>query len=525
MARPLYFVGPWDLNRDLACVPPDPQAGSVVLVESEAKGRALPWHKQKLVLVLSAMRHFAHELEEAGYHVSIVRAKTYAEGLQKAVKKQRASEIIALMPREYGLSRSFAQAVEQNTWGVPLTLHDDGGDGGHYLLTREAFAEWAQRTQKKSDPRWRMDTFYRWMRQRTGWLMDDKGKPEGGKYSFDAENRKPAKNESPPSAPSFEPDAITRKAMAQVKKWPSPTWGELEPFRWPVTRAEALQALDAFFAQRAEKFGDYQDAMLGGEPFMWHTLISSSLNLSLLHPQEVCERVLEAQANGTMPLAAAEGLLRQIMGWREFMRGIYWQRVPQMRITNTLKAHHPLPKFYWEPAETDMNCVRTSVQQVHDTDYGHHIQRLMVLGNFALIAGVDPHALSHWFWAGFVDAYEWVELPNVMGMATFADTSFTTKPYAAAAAYIDRMSDYCKSCPYNPKERVGSDACPFNALFWAFMHRHRTRLEKNIRLKMLLRTWDKWDKKQRDAILRRARQLVKNLPVDDTGWTYEDDAA
>ncbi|MEM1415242.1 MAG: cryptochrome/photolyase family protein [Myxococcota bacterium] len=508
--RPAYFVAPWDLDRRLACVPAAPEDGSVVLVESHAKGRALPWNRKKLVLVLSAMRHFAAELERDGYDVEIVNAPSYAEGIRRHVAARGSTKVVALVPREEGLAKGLAKA--EGTLGAPLELHDDGGEGGHFLLSRADALAWAatQKPAKNATQVWRQDRFYAFMRKRTGWLMED-GKPVGGKYSFDADNRKPAKGVRPPDARRFPPDAITREVMERVAKWPG-LWGDVEGFAWPVTRAQALEALDHFVRERAPSFGPYQDAMLRGEPFMWHALLSVAMNLSLLHPREVCESALRAYEDGAMPLASCEGFLRQVMGWREFMRLVYLARGAEaMREANTLGASRPLPAFFWEPEKTDMACLREAVTTVRDEGYAHHIQRLMVLGNFALLAGVKPIELSHWFWAGFVDAYEWVELPNVHGMALYADDTFTTKPYAASASYIHKMSDHCRGCAYDRTKRTGEDACPFNALFWSFLAEHRELLSRNYRIRGLFRTWERWDEAERQAIRDRAEGFLASL--------------
>ncbi len=517
MSKPVYFIGPWDLHRDLACVPESPTDGSVLLVESIAKGSALPYHRQKLVLVLAAQHHFAAELRDDGYDVSIVNAPSYVEGIARHVAERSATKVVAMQPREWGMSRALEAAGAAGALGAPLELHDDGGSGGHFLLTRQEFADWAEGRKAL-----RMDTFYRWIRARGGWLMEG-GKPIGGKWSLDSENRKPVRGVAPPSVPSYPPSAITREIMSRVADWPD-HWGDLESFDWPVTREQALQELNVFFKERAHLYGDHQDAMLGGEPWMWHARISAAMNLSLLHPREVVERAIEAWQHGDMPLNAVEGFVRQVVGWREFIRGVYWHRMPEMRAANGLEAHRPLPKFYWEPDKTDMRCMRESASAVERHGYAHHIQRLMVLGNFALLAGISPVEVSHWFWAGFVDAYEWVELPNVYGMALFADDSFTTKPYAASASYIHKMSDYCGGCRYDRKVRVGPNACPFNHLFWSFMAKHRERLRTNFRLAALYRTWDRWDESHRQEILAASQSFLDSLDAADHGWTFDDDA-
>ncbi|MCA9640636.1 MAG: cryptochrome/photolyase family protein, partial [Myxococcales bacterium] len=482
MKRTLFFVGPWDLNRELPCVPREANEGRVLLVESEAKGSALPYHRQKLVLVLSAMHHFAKELRADGYTARVTRAESYVAALRAEIEITKAERVVALRPREWGLERALEAA--RDSLGAPLELFDDGGEGSHFLLSREEFRAWADGKRQL-----RMHDFYVWMRKRTGYLMDG-NQPIGGQWSFDAKNRQHARGTQPPRVPRHTPDPLTQQIMKRVARWPN-HWGSVEGFGWPVTRAAAIEELDHFFQFRAESFGRYQDAMLQGEAFLWHSLISPSINLSLLSPREVCERIQLEFTRGSLPIESAEGLLRQVLGWREFIRGIYWRRMPELRTANLLGATRPLPDFFWEPEKTDLECLRQSVGHVRDHGYAHHIQRLMVQGNFALLAGVDPLQISHWFWAAFVDAYEWVELPNVVGMAVYADDTFTTKPYAASGNYIAKMSDYCKSCPYDVKQRSGPEACPYNSLFWSFMQRHRARLTQNPRLAVLYKSWDK----------------------------------
>jgi deoxyribodipyrimidine photolyase-related protein len=513
----LHFVGPWDLDRRLPCVPRDPAEGPVVLVESRAKSSALPYHRQKLVLVLSAMRHFAEALRRDGFDVELVEARSYVDGLAEVARRRGARRIVAMLPREWGLTRALERARDDGTLGATLELHDDGGPGSHFLLGRDELRAWAEGRREL-----RMEHFYAFLRKRTGYLMDPRGKYVGGKLSFDADNREPPGDERPPAPPAFPPDALTRACIERVRSW-GHGWGELDGFDWPVTREDALRELDDFFAHRAALFGRFQDAMIDGERFLWHTRLAPAMNLGLLSPREVCDRIASEHAAGRMPLAAAEGLLRQILGWREYVRAMYWLRMPAMRSANALGAKRSLPVFYWEPERTEMRCVRRAVEQVRDTGYAHHIQRLMVLGNFALLAGIEPLALSHWFWAAFVDAYEWVELPNVHGMALFADDGFTTKPYAASGAYIDRMSDHCGRCRFDPKRRTGPGACPFNPLFWDFLARHRARFASHPRLGALYRTWDRFPEAEREAIRASAEATLTSLAPSEQGWRFDDD--
>lgn len=519
MSRPAFFVGPGDLHPKLACLPASPAEGTVVLVESAAWEGALPFHRQRLVLVLSALRHYARELAQAGYTVEVVQAPTFLEGLRQHVRRHGSSRLVALQPREWGPYQALERAAREGSLGVPVELREDGGPGGHFLLTRREFLEWARGREHL-----RMDLFYQWMRKRTGALMEG-GKPAGGRWSFDVDNREPAKGVRPPPVPRYPPDELTRQAMREVAARPG-LWGEVEGFDWPVTRAQALGELEHFLAQRARGFGTYEDAMVAGQRWLWHSRLSPAMNLGLLPPGELLERVLAAYARGGLPLNDAEGFVRQVIGWREFIRGVYWLRMPGLRQANMLGATRPLPAFYWQPERTRMRCMQECAGSVYETGYTHHIQRLMVLGNFALLAGVAPLELSHWFWAGFVDAWEWVELPNVHGMALFADGTFTTKPYAASGAYIHKMSNYCQGCAYDVKKRTGEGACPFNPLFWHFLERHRERLEPNPRLATLYRTWDRWSDKERSDIRATAERILAALPGRGPAehWRFEDEA-
>ena len=508
-----WFIGPWDLDRRLACVPDRPSDGTVLFVESLAKGRALPWHRKKLVLVLAAQRHFAAALRADGYDVVVRRAATWIDGIRAHVAEAGATRVVAQAPREW----AFDRALRSADLGAPLTLHEDGGPGGHFLLTRAEFAAWAQGRSQL-----RMDVFYRWMRRRTGLLMDGK-KPVGGRWSFDADNRKKVKSERPPPLPTFPPDALTREVMAEVADAPG-LFGSVQGFGWPVTRAQALEALDRFVSERLPLYGDFQDAMVEGQPFLWHACLAPAMNLGLLSPGDVVSAVVEAGEAGLAPLNAVEGFVRQVIGWREFIRGVYWERMPDLRLANRFDAQRPLPDFFWDSTKTDLACVQDAVAGVEEHGYAHHIQRLMVLGNLALLAGLRPIEVSDWFWAAFVDAAEWVQLPNVHGMALAADDTFTTKPYAASGAYIKRMGDACKGCAHDVRKRHGPDACPFNPLFWDFMVRHRDALAGNPRLGVLYKSWDRWDEDEQEAIRASAARFLDGLRAADTGWEVHRDA-
>jgi deoxyribodipyrimidine photolyase-related protein len=512
--RPLHFVGPWDLDRGLACWPARPEDGPVLLVESVGRSRALPFHRQKLALVLAAQRHAAAEARAAGFTVEIRRARTYAAGIRAAVAARGSTKVIALEAPDHGID----QALRAADLGAPLELRPDGGPGGRFLLSREEVRAWGAGRRTL-----RMDLFYAWMRKRFGVLMEG-GAPVGGVWSFDKENRKVPRGERPPAPVWFAPDPTTEAALAEVESW-GIGWGALRPFGWPVTRAQALDALQRFIGERLPRFGDFEDAMVDGQAILWHAALSPALNLGLLRPMECVQAAVDAYTRGAAPLNAVEGFVRQILGWREFIRAAYLLRMPAMRAANALDAHEPLPGFFWAPEQADMACVRAAVAGVHDRGYAHHIQRLMVLGNLCLLVGVEPLALSRWFWAAFVDGFEWVELPNVHGMALYADTALTTKPYAASGAYIDRMSDHCRGCRYDVKQRTGAGACPYNPLFWDFLDRHRPRFAGHPRLGALYGTFDRFPPAEQDAIRSTAAALrARFRAAPSPAWSFDDDA-
>jgi deoxyribodipyrimidine photolyase-related protein len=349
------------------------------------------------------------------------------------------------------------------------------------------------------------------MRRKTGLLMDG-DQPVGGRWNFDADNRAgPQPGLTPPPPLHFAPDAITAEVIALVRDRFGHHFGSLDTFGWPVTRADAEHLLDRFITTRLPQFGQWQDAMLAGHDTMFHALISPALNLGLLDPLDACRRVAAAWHAGHAPLAAAEAFIRQVIGWREYMRGMYWLTMPDLAHANALAAHRPLPAFWWT-GDTPMRCVAQTVRSTRDNAYAHHIQRLMVMGNFALIAGIDPAQVAEWFLAVYADAYEWVELPNVAGMALHADGGrLASKPYAASGAYIARMSDYCGSCRYTVKHKTGPDACPFNALYWHFLDRNADRLGRNPRLAQPYATWRRMSGEKRAEYVASAEAFLATI--------------
>jgi deoxyribodipyrimidine photolyase-related protein len=390
--------------------------------------------------------------------------------------------------------------------GLPVEIREDT----RFLCPLPRFRAWAG--DRKS---LRMEFFYREMRRATGLLMDAPDQPTGGQWNFDHDNRKaldPGTRPPPPRA--FAPDDITREVMALVAREFPDHFGTLDAFAWPVTQQEARAALDDFIAHRLPRFGDYQDAMAEGETVLFHALISAAMNCGLLLAREACEAAERAYRAGDAPLNAVEGFIRQILGWREYVRGVYWLRMPEYRATNALEARRKLPWFWWS-GETAMACLAAVVRQTRDLAYAHHIQRLMVMGNFALIAGINPDEVNDWFMVVYADAYEWVELPNTHGMALHADGGvMASKPYAASGAYINRMSDHCRGCAYDVKQATGPRACPFNYLYWDFMARNAERLARNPRMAMPLRTLARMEPKKLQAMRADARAFLDAMERD-----------
>lgn len=390
----------------------------------------------------------------------------------------------------------------QDDLGVPVEIRRDT----RFLASLEEFDNWAEGRKQL-----RMEYFYRDMRKKHNILMDG-DQPEGGEWNYDSENRKPPKEGLKiPSPTKLEPDEITQSCIDIVAERFDDHFGDLRPFHFAVTHAQAEQVLDHFIAQRLPHFGDYQDAMIQGEPWMYHSHLSFYLNCGLLSPLDCIKRAEQAYQDGKAPLNAVEGFIRQILGWREYIRGLYWYQMPAMKTENFLEAKRALPPLYWG-APTQMNCLSQCVTETKENAYAHHIQRLMVLGNFALLAGLNPDEVNEWYLIVYADAYEWVELPNVSDMILFADGGkLASKPYAASGAYINRMSDYCKNCRYKVSVKNGPDACPFNYLYWDFMDRNEDKLRGNPRLNMPYRNLDKMDAEKRQAVRDDAKRFLTKL--------------
>lgn len=467
----------------------------ILMCEVRAEATYVKHHKKKIAFVFSAMRHFAQSLEEQEMRVRYVKyddpenSSSLLGEVRRACAAYDITEVIVTSPGEHRLLEEMQGWAEQI--GMPVAIRDDD----RFLSTKEEFASWAFGRKQL-----RMEYFYRDMRRKYSVLMDQE-EPVGGQWNYDAENRKPPTNGlDVPDTYQAEPDAITLDVIALVTAHFADHFGDLSPFHYAVTRDQALVALDQFVTRRLSLFGDYQDAMVQGEPWMYHSHIALYLNCGLLGPLECIERAENAYHSGLAPLNAVEGFIRQILGWREYVRGIYWLKMPSYKSENFLEAKRALPEFYWT-ADTQMNCLRQCVSETKQNAYAHHIQRLMVLGNFALIAGIDPDEVNDWYMLVYADAYEWVELPNVSGMILFADGGLlASKPYAASGAYINKMSNYCGSCKYKVTVKNGPKACPFNYLYWDFIARNDGKLRKNPRMGFMYKTLDRMDSDKRQAI-------------------------
>ncbi|OLP18869.1 cryptochrome/photolyase family protein [Leptolyngbya sp. 'hensonii'] len=453
----------------------------VILIESRDYARQHRYHRQKLVLIWSAMRHFAAALRADGWSVTYTIADDFGTPLHQWIQANKITEVRVMYPNNH----PFRQIINNLQLGCPLHFVPNN----HFLWRTEDFQQWA--TSRK---RLLLEDFYRTGRREFKILMHQ-DQPIGGQWNFDSQNRQPPKGQlNPPSALWFEPDAITQAVIQEVQALDFPGYGALEPFRWGVTRASALAVLDHFVAHGLPSFGPLQDAMVTQEETMWHSLVSPYLNLGLLQPREVITAVETAYLNHNLALNSVEGFIRQVLGWREYMNGLYHYLKDDYGQSNWFHHTEPLPAFYWDSTQTNLNCLRQILSQVEKTGYAHHIQRLMVLSNFALIVGVSPQEIEGWFHAAFVDAYDWVMQTNVIGMGQFADGGIlASKPYAASANYIKKMSDYCSHCYYNANDRTGEQACPFNFFYWDFLDRHQEKLKSIGRMNVLLGNLNRMD--------------------------------
>ena len=484
----------------------DPARDRVFMAELHDEATYVRHHKKKIAFLFSAMRHFAKELRALGWTVDYVKLGaptnrgSFSGQLADAIADHRPERLLVTEAGEWRVSQMMEGWQAQ--FSIPVDILPDD----RFLCSPAAFRDWAAGRKQL-----RMEYFYRDMRRQTRLLMDG-DQPVGGKWNFDAENRKAVNVDLfMPQPKACPPDTITPEVLALVEARFSNHFGDLAPFWFAVTRANAEAAFAIFVNQALPHFGDYQDAMMTGEPFLYHSVISQYLNCGLLDPLLICKQVEAAYRAGKAPLNAAEGFIRQIIGWREYVRGIYWLKMPGYERSNFFGHTRALPDFYWT-AQTDMTCVKAAVTQTKEQAYAHHIQRLMLTGNFAMLAGIDPHALHQWYLSVYADAYEWVELPNTVGMSQFADGGLlASKPYAASGAYINRMSNYCGSCSFDVKQRTGSKACPFNALYWDFIARNRDKIGRNPRMAQMVRTYDKFSATEQQRIGESAATFLASL--------------
>lgn len=467
----------------------------ILLAEVRTETGYVRHHKKKIAFIIAAMRHFAKELKAKGFPVHYTvwdhpeNGGSLKEEVRRILAKYRLGQVFTTFPGEY---RVYS---DMKTWqqelGVPVTILPDT----RFLCDPRGFRRWAGDRSAL-----RLEYFYREMRKKYGILIEG-GKPTGGKWNYDKDNRKPPKSGLDiPLPKTFAEDQITTDVKILVAAKFAGHFGDLEPFYFAVTRDQALEVLTTFIKERLPTFGDYQDAMIEGEPWMFHSHISYYLNTGLLLPLECAQAAEQAYQKGDAPLNAVEGFIRQIIGWREYVRGIYWLKMPEYKHSNFLDAKRKLPEFFWT-GETRLNCLKQCITETKQNAYAHHIQRLMVLGNFTLLAGIHPEEVNEWYLIVYADAFEWVELPNVTGMILFADGGYLgSKPYAAGGSYINKMSNYCKSCTYKVSQKSGADACPFNYLYWDFLARNRGKLGGNHRLAMVYKAYDRMDEGKKEEV-------------------------
>ena len=505
MGRTLRLVLGDQLSTGLSALRDAGPDDLIVMCEVHDEATYVRHHKKKLVFILSAMRHFADDLRQAGHEVryfklgehdhtgftDVVRAIVGEGGFDRLVTTE-ASEW-----RVLEMQKGWLDALD-----IPVDILPDD----RFIASHEDFQSWA-----KGRKELRMEYFYREMRKCTGYLMEG-DHPEGGQWNYDKDNREPPKdNLTFPDRPDWSVDETTEAVIALVKSRFDNHFGDLEPFEYPVSRRQATHYLNWFVDNALFDFGTYQDAMVKGEALMFHSHLSGLINVGLLDPRECCEKAEAALREGRAPLNAVEGFIRQIIGWREFIRGVYWLKMPDYADANALGATRDLPGWFWT-GETRMNCLRQAITETRRNAYAHHIQRLMVIGNFSMLAGLAPEQVQDWFLLVYHDAFEWVEMPNVIGMALYADGGvFASKPYASSGAYIDKMSDYCGSCSYSVSKKNGPKACPFNYLYWNFLDENQDVLKSNQRMGMMYGTLGRMNDAKREAIREDARRFLSGI--------------
>ncbi len=539
--RHLVLILGDQLDADSAALDGFDAAQDVVLmVEALEESRHVWSHKIRTTLFLSSMRHYAASLRARGLRVDYRALDTHgdatlADGLTAAMRAHQPVAVIGVEPGDLRVKALLDNTIklianypistsENSSKNLQNPSSQDVGDAAavalknyitwredrHFLCSLPAFRKWAGTSKSL-----RMEFFYRQMRQQYKILMDGK-EPVGGQWNFDADNRKSFGKAGPQNVPLplvFKPDAITQDVIKLVNQHFADHPGHLDKFNWPTTRADALRALQDFIDHRLPQFGPHEDAMWTNLEFGWHSLLSSSLNLKLLHPLEVVQAAEKAYQDQGLDLASVEGFIRQILGWREFMRGVYFLDMPELKTANYYDHQNALPKWYWT-GDTQMNCMRQCITQTLDNGYSHHIQRLMITGMFGVTAQINPQQMCDWYLAVYVDAVEWVELPNTAGMALFANGGrFTSKPYVASGAYVKRMSNYCTGCQYKPDERSGAAACPMTTLYWNFLDQHEASFASNPRTALMVKNLQRMSDADRAAVRARASEMLANLDV------------
>lgn len=481
----------------------DREQDLIVLMEVSPETEYVPHHKRKIAFLFAAMRHFATDLEEEGFKVRYFKLddsdnrQSFLLNLKNLLKSQKYSRLILTEVGEYRLK------CEIDTWQEQLGITVEEREDDRFFISVSEFEEFA-----KGRKQLLMEQFYHFMRNKTGYLMEN-SKPVGGKWNFDHENRNSYDgSEKIPKRLRFEPDQVTKSVLELVDKKFSKNMGNLDDFTEPVTRENALNFLDYFVEKLLPHFGRYQDAMVENEHLMFHSRLSHLINCGLILPEEVCRQVLSKVGKDGYSLSGIEGFIRQVIGWREYVRGVYWTEMPDYRNLNYFNSRRPLPSFFWS-GNCRMNCVSQVVKSTINHAYSHHIQRLMITGNLALLMGINPIEVHEWYLAVYDDAYEWVELPNTLGMALYADGGLmATKPYCASGNYINKMSDFCKNCSFNVKKKTGDDACPFNYLYWYFLNKNKDKLQSNSRLFFPYKSLDKMDPQKIQDITKSAEKFI-----------------
>lgn len=494
------------LTKDIASLRGCNKGDVILLCENFDDFTHVKHHKKKIVFLLSAMRHFVEEVSSEGLNVKHIKLEdndpktSYFDIVSSILAKEKFEKIIITKPTDHRL-RLLVRKMQTDLKTDIELLEDD-----RFFCTKQEFKQWAEGRKSL-----RMENFYQMMRQKHNILMDG-DQPVGGQWNYDKDNRHfPKEDLNPPKTYHQKPDKITNEVIKLVQKHFSDHCGEIEPFHFAVNQQQAREALALFIKERLENFGTYQDAMIEKEPWMYHSHLSFYLNCGLLTAAECIEAAEKAYKQKKIAINNVEGFIRQILGWREYIRGIYLLKMPGYEKENFFQAKGKLPEFFWH-GKTKMNCLKQSIQATMKYSYAHHIQRLMVIGNFCLLSGIDPKYVQEWFLIVYADAFEWVELPNVSGMSLFADGGvLASKPYASSGSYINKMSNYCDNCQYSIKEKTGENACPFNYLYWHFVANNYDVLSKNHRMSMICNSYTKMSDDKQKQITKDSQSFLKEL--------------